>query len=1072
MQRITGATPSTPLAISSGVIGNINDNNPATVCEFTGDATTDFWCLLDLGSAQRVVTCEVKQWYEAGGAPDVGFGFYYSASPLNAGNLGTLFGSTFGASNSPIDTTQTGDQTARYWGFRRSGNWTGYHIGVGDFNLYTPSPVVPPDLQNPTRRAFPSHTLSFAPPLSQALTFVPIPPAIATYGQHWPNPILRKSHHASRGGFVKQTDPWAVPDFSSALLYITVNGVARAYGRDAANGSIDSGTLSIVDTLNQTPNTATFTARGFTPTVGMRVVMALGGIDNPSRLFAGTILTVNPIVVGPQLQKFAVSCIDDTWLLNKVKVIKTYASQSASAIAQDLLQTYAPGFTFRHVDPSLDTIDLITFTNTDLTACFDQLAKRAGVDWKIDYFDDLWFGASGDGVSPDALTSSNTPKSFSSSTTISDIITRCLVEGGGVNALGAVAVGDTILPVDLQSVNGVIPWYNAAGGRVVCGTQRIAYSGVQLGGPGSLVGPGIGPATAPTLALAAGAGVETGIHNYAVVYRTTNDTTLSLPSPIASIATGVIAVPSAAPVAGSPTLGGSVDPGNHSYSVTFVNATGETTPSPVSNVVTISVIASPSVAPNYDFATGGGADNLPTGLYSWYYTFVGQAGETLVSPSLPATTVSVTTSVHLKNIAAGPTGTVARKIYRSTIGGSGAFYVGTISDNTTTTFTDSVADGSLGVAAPSSNTAVTFGQVPLTGIPLGDATVTARKIYRASDAPGTKKLLATISDNATTTFTDTLAEASIPGTVAPTVNTATANRVSLSAIPIGAAAVTQRWLYRTVAGGSQLKLLAVIADNTTTTYADSTADASLGANVPTSDTSGLQQPAGQVLPGQTTLLSAGVGYATASGGWVVIGNGTQAIRYTGISGNTLTGIPATGIGAIIAPITYNSTVTAAPCLTGIPATGTGSIIYAINKGDPVNLLVQVDDTAAQAVLSALLDPLNLLGGAAGIREDYIQDGRIAETEARARGTAQLALMSRAQLSVTYTVEDPLTASGRTISIDLPAPASVTSDLTIQRVTISNFREAATFFPDYAVEASSVRMSFDDLLRLFRAQLNG
>lgn len=61
-------------------------------------------------------------------------------------------------------------------------------------------------------------------------------------------------------------------------------------------------------------------------------------------------------------------------------------------------------------------------------------------------------------------------------------------------------------------------------------------------------------------------------------------------------------------------------------------------------------------------------------------------------------------------------------------------------------------------------------------------------------------------------------------------------RVSLSAIPVGGALVTSRKLYRTAAGGSTYLLLATIADNTTTTYADNVADSSLGAEAPSTNT--------------------------------------------------------------------------------------------------------------------------------------------------------------------------------------------------------------------------------------------
>jgi hypothetical protein len=58
------------------------------------------------------------------------------------------------------------------------------------------------------------------------------------------------------------------------------------------------------------------------------------------------------------------------------------------------------------------------------------------------------------------------------------------------------------------------------------------------------------------------------------------------------------------------------------------------------------------------------------------------------------------------------------------------------------------------------------------------------------------------------------------------VDKAVNGKVTVSAIPLGGSAVTSRKVYRTAAGGSTYLLLTTIADNTTTTYTDNTADAS------------------------------------------------------------------------------------------------------------------------------------------------------------------------------------------------------------------------------------------------------
>lgn len=59
--------------------------------------------------------------------------------------------------------------------------------------------------------------------------------------------------------------------------------------------------------------------------------------------------------------------------------------------------------------------------------------------------------------------------------------------------------------------------------------------------------------------------------------------------------------------------------------------------------------------------------------------------------------------------------------------------------------------------------------------------------------------------------------------------------------PVGPSGTTGRKIYRTVNNGSQLKLVATIADNTTTSYEDHTTDGALGADMPTSSTAGTYQ---------------------------------------------------------------------------------------------------------------------------------------------------------------------------------------------------------------------------------------
>jgi hypothetical protein len=335
----------------------------------------------------------------------------------------------------------------------------------------------------------------------------------------------------------------------------------------------------------------------------------------------------------------------------------------------------------------------------------------------------------------------------------------------------------------------------------------------------------------------------------------------------------------------------------------------------------------------------------------------------------------------------------------------------------------------------------------LTQIPIGPPLVTARKIYRGPSW----RLVDTIANNTTTTYTDTKAEASL-GAAVPATNTAVANRVTVT-MPLGSGAVTGRKVYRTTANTSALRLLYVGADNTTTSILDGVSDAALGAAAPVSDTSGLVQPSGQVPAGSTAIIVANTAAFSATGGWAIVGNGEQAIRYSGVTGTSLTGIPASGVGALVAAVSYNSTITASPALLGV----TG-ILELMLKGSPIHVWVQRDDLAAQAYM------LSLDGTGDGIYEHIVSDDRRSEASLIQVCDAELALYSRPLATVTYATRDTKTKSGKTVTIALTTPA-IAESLTIQDVAISDIGIAPTLKPKFTVTASSVRQSFDAVLQM-------
>lgn len=113
------------------------------------------------------------------------------------------------------------------------------------------------------------------------------------------------------------------------------------------------------------------------------------------------------------------------------------------------------------------------------------------------------------------------------------------------------------------------------------------------------------------------------------------------------------------------------------------------------------------VAPAVTLA-GVGAGNVDNGAHRYLATFVTANGETQAGTPTSALSVADKTAngkVSLSSIPLGGATVTARRLYRTTAGGATYLLLATISDNSTTIYTDNIADASLGAGAPATNTA-------------------------------------------------------------------------------------------------------------------------------------------------------------------------------------------------------------------------------------------------------------------------------------------------------------------------------------------------------------------------------
>lgn len=120
---------------------------------------------------------------------------------------------------------------------------------------------------------------------------------------------------------------------------------------------------------------------------------------------------------------------------------------------------------------------------------------------------------------------------------------------------------------------------------------------------------------------------------------------------------------------------------------------GEQEPAP--GVITAALAATPI------------AGNVDNGAHRYLATFVTATGETQAGTPSAAVTVAdktVNGKVELTAIPLGGTLVTSRKLYRTAAGGTAYLLLATLANNTATTYTDNIADASLGAGAPSTNT--------------------------------------------------------------------------------------------------------------------------------------------------------------------------------------------------------------------------------------------------------------------------------------------------------------------------------------------------------------------------------
>lgn len=192
----------------------------------------------------------------------------------------------------------------------------------------------------------------------------------------------------------------------------------------------------------------------------------------------------------------------------------------------------------------------------------------------------------------------------------------------------------------------------------------------------------------------------------------------------------------------------------------------------------------------------------PNGTYTYKVTFCTGYKDSDGTVRINAETQGGTTSagvtvaskqINLTNLPLGPAGAVARRIYRTAAGGADGTQqlVTTINDNVTTTWTDNVADASLGAAVPTSNSTGSSLSLSTTQFTLSGVTPDQTQ---APSSPGTGTLTQVLSwlTNRIKAITGATNWWDAPATTLATTNThigSTSNPHGVTAAQLGASAI-------------------------------------------------------------------------------------------------------------------------------------------------------------------------------------------------------------------------------------------------------------------------------------------
>lgn len=204
--------------------------------------------------------------------------------------------------------------------------------------------------------------------------------------------------------------------------------------------------------LSKSPATVTFEMEGTKspiPLTGQSITITEGGTD----IFNGTIVErADALSGGQMIPRYAFTCMDGFYEMDRVLVTKAYNDTDAVTIIQDIVDNFMTGFTLNAptTSPSVNTA---RFNYEQPTRCITKLASEIGWDWYVDPNNVVQFFPESDLVAPVEITDDAGTLEFrtlSFDQNVTELRNRVYVRGGRYS--DPISEADA---VDLYESNGI-----------------------------------------------------------------------------------------------------------------------------------------------------------------------------------------------------------------------------------------------------------------------------------------------------------------------------------------------------------------------------------------------------------------------------------------------------------------------------------------------------------------------------------------------------------------------------------------------------------------------------------------